>query len=74
VPQQRLAWNARGFGVFAYHAWLLEDTPGGCRVLTEETQHGWACRLGALVFPRRMSQQHQTWLERLAQQAAGGAP
>jgi hypothetical protein len=33
-------------------------------VLTEETQHGWACRLGALFFPRRM----------LAQQAASGAP
>jgi hypothetical protein len=61
-------------GVFAYHAWLLEDAPGGCRVLTEETQHGWACRLGALVFPQRMSQQHQIWLEQLAKQAASGAP
>lgn len=74
VPQQRLAWNARGSGVFAYHAWLLEDAPGGCRVLTEETQHGWACWLGALVFPQRMSQQHQIWLEQLAKQAASGAP
>jgi hypothetical protein len=74
VPQARLAWNARGLGVYAYHAWLLEDSPGGCRVLTEETQHGWACRLSALVFPRRMSQQHQVWLEQLAKQAASGAP
>ncbi len=74
VPQERLAWDARGLGVVAYHAWLLEDAAGGCRVLTEETQHGWACRLSARVFPHRMSQQHQIWLEQLGSQAASGAP
>jgi Polyketide cyclase / dehydrase and lipid transport len=30
---ERIAWNARGTGVDAYHAWLIEKTDNGCRVL-----------------------------------------
>src|SRR5438874_4094308 len=45
VPGERIAWNARGFGVDAYHAWLLRTTPRGTHVLTEETQYGWLARL-----------------------------
>lgn len=69
VPGERLAWNARGLGVWAYHAWLLRKTDGGCEVITEETQHGIACRVGKLLFPNRMFRWHQTWLEELQRQA-----
>jgi hypothetical protein len=71
---ERLAWDARGLGIDAYHAWWIERAPGGCRVVTEETQHGIAARLGALLVPRRMSRGHDLWLARLAVQAASGAP
>lgn len=71
VPCQRLAWEARGMGIQAYHAWLIVPTAGGCRVITEETQHGWLCRLGKLVMPNRMFRFHQRWLEGLKATAEG---
>jgi len=74
VPCERLAWTARGVGVRAYHAWLLRPADGGCHVLTEETQSGWAARLGSLAMPNRMHRGHQVWLETLARQAAAGPP
>ena len=74
VAPERLAWDARGLGVDAYHAWWIERVPGGCRVVTEETQHGFAARLGALLLPRRMSRGHDLWLARLAAQATSGPP
>jgi uncharacterized protein YndB with AHSA1/START domain len=72
VPGERVAWNARGIGVDAYHAWLVRPIAGGCHVLTEETQHGWLARLGHLLFPRRMHRGHELWLESLEERARRG--
>ncbi len=74
VPCERLAWDARAPGVEAYNAWLIEPRGEGSWVLTEETQHGWLARLGALVMPNRMHRYHQLWLERLAERSASGPP
>jgi hypothetical protein len=74
VPGQRIAWTAKGFGVDAYHAWLFTPGPDGCRVLTEETQHGWLARLANFLMPRRMYRGHQLWLETLHAQALRGHP
>ncbi|MGY4384879.1 uncharacterized protein YndB with AHSA1/START domain [Pedobacter sp. UYP24] len=69
IPYQRLAWEAKGTGVSAYHAWLLVPTENGCKVITVETQHGWFCRLGKLLMPNRMYKFHQIWLEGLKTKA-----
>ncbi len=74
VPAHRLAWNARGLGVWAYHAWLLRPTARGCTVTTEETQYGFLARLGDLLLPSRMRRLHQLWLEGLAKKAEQGPP
>ncbi len=74
APAERLAWDARGPGIDAYHAWLIRGRPHGCSVLTEETQHGWLARLGQLLMPSRMYRFHQVWLEALKKNAAGGMP
>ncbi|HEX8411316.1 MAG TPA: SRPBCC domain-containing protein [Thermoanaerobaculia bacterium] len=74
VPPFRISWAAHGIGVDAYHAWLLEPTPNGCRVITEETQYGFVARLGKLVLPNRMSRGHQRWLEGLRDHAQRGQP
>lgn len=66
VPGERVAWLARGTSVVAYHAWLIEPTPAGCHVVTEETQRGILARLGKLFMPDRMHVQHQLWLEGLS--------
>ena len=74
VPGERIAWDARGPGVDAYHAWVITKTPRGSHVLTEESQHGWLARLSSAVMPQRMFRYHQIWLEALRQKAAGGPP
>jgi len=55
--------------VDAYHAWEITPTAAGAHILTEETQYGWAARLGSIVLPNRMSKFHQIWLERLSERA-----
>ena len=74
IPEERIAWDAHAFGIDAYHAWVLQQSDQGCRVLTEETQHGWLARLGKLLMPKRMYRFHQLWLEGLESKARGGLP
>jgi hypothetical protein len=74
VPAERIAWNARGLGVWAYHAWLILPEGAGCRVVTEETQYGLLARMSNLLMPTRMHRMHQVWLEALRQQALKGLP
>ena len=69
LPRERLAWDAHSFGIDAYHAWVLRETPQGCHVLTEEVQRGSLARLQKLLLPNRMSRWHQNWLESLRDEA-----
>lgn len=70
VPESRIAWTARGVGVLAYHAWLIEPRGNGATILTEETQYGALARLGHLLMPNRMRAGHDLWLERLDREAS----
>jgi uncharacterized protein YndB with AHSA1/START domain len=74
VPRERIAWDARASGIDAYHAWVLQPSAQGCRVLTEETQHGWMARVGKIFMPNRMHEFHQLWLEGLQAKAGHGLP
>ncbi len=69
VPNTRLAWDAKAMGIFAYHAWLIIPTATGCKVITEETQHGLICRLGKIFMPNKMFRYHTIWLEKLKEKA-----
>jgi hypothetical protein len=69
VPNERIAWLAKGTGIVAYDAWLFIPGASGCKVVTEETQYGWLCRLAKFFFPRRMYIYHQKWLEGLKKKA-----
>jgi len=74
VQNERLAWSARAMGINAYHAWLIERSPSGCHVITEENQNGWVARLNASLRPDQTSRYHQFWLEMLREKAKGGPP
>lgn len=74
IPEKKLAWNAEGLGISAYHSWLLQKTEAGCRAVTEETQYGWLARLNNRFRPKNMSAKHQNWLEALADKAQKGRP
>ena len=69
-PERRIAWNAHGIGVDAYHVWLLtERSDGKTQVVTEETQNGWLAALSQRLMPDWIERQHQVWLERLSRRA-----
>lgn len=74
VPPERLGWTAQATGIDAYHAWLIETLPSGCRVRSEETQNGWVARLNHFLRPSSVASIHQLWLERLAKKAKTGPP
>jgi len=74
VPNQRLSWAGHGMGAAAYHGWVIEPRPGGCLVVTEETQQGFLASVSRLFVRRSLLKWHQRWLEGLAQVAAGGMP
>jgi len=72
VPDERIAWSAKGFGLDVYHAWLIVPLPDGepgCKVITEETQNGFMARLGHALRPDQMHAFHQIWLEKLSRRA-----
>jgi len=68
-PYSHLAWEARGTGLRAYHAWLIIPTTGGCKVITEETQKGWLPAIGRYFLSKGLYKQHQIWLEGLKMKA-----
>lgn len=73
-PTERIAWSAKGVGLDAYHAWLLIPEGDGCRVLTEEAQHGWGARIVNFLRPHRMSDGHDLWLKSLEIKCRQGLP
>jgi hypothetical protein len=74
VLYERLAWDAHGNGLEAYHAWLIQKADQGCQVVTEEVQRGWLARLVRTLMPKRIEQQHQILLEGLRTKASSGLP
>ena len=74
VEFERIAWSARALGIDAYHAWLIERRPAGCRVLTEENQNGMVARFNNALRPKFMPGMERVWLERLLEKAKGGPP
>jgi hypothetical protein len=74
VPNERLGWTGTGLGARGYHAWVLERTEAGSRLITEECQRGAMVWLGQAVLRRLLRRYHQEWLEGLARAAALGHP
>ncbi|MEM1001031.1 MAG: SRPBCC domain-containing protein [Bacteroidota bacterium] len=68
-PFRYLAWEAKGFGLSAYHGWLIIPQDNGCQVITEESQYGWLPSLGRSFITKGLLKQHQIWLEGLKQKS-----
>ena len=69
-PYRMLVWSAKGpAGTSGSHAWYIEPTPTGCRVVTEESQKGLL-----LFFLRSRTRgellaAHEEWLRSLRELA-----
>jgi len=65
-PFTQLAWRGKGFLGKGYHAWLIEETQNGCKVITEEVQSGFMISIGRRQIKQRLLKEHQNWLKGLA--------
>jgi Polyketide cyclase / dehydrase and lipid transport len=74
IPCERLGWSTQYEGVDAYHAWLIEKKPEGCRVVVGENLNGWLARLNNRLRPSNTSYHHYIWLQALSKRATQGWP
>jgi uncharacterized protein YndB with AHSA1/START domain len=68
-PPRALDWEGGASGVHAYHAWLLEPTDGGTRIVTEETECGGLPSFLRFYLRSALHDAHQEWVESLGKVA-----
>ena len=69
-PARMLVWSATGAaGLGGSHAWYIETTSYGCRVITEEVQTGRLLRLVSPLIRHRLLTMHGEWLRALKEGA-----
>jgi hypothetical protein len=65
-PHSSLVWSAKGpAGTSGAHAWHIEPTSDGCRVVTEEAQRGLLLSILGARSRRSLLTVHEEWLQAL---------
>ncbi|GGD79819.1 hypothetical protein GCM10011514_49760 [Emticicia aquatilis] len=64
-PNKRLAYTVKTKGVDTYHVWLIVPMATGCKIITQETQHGFKCKMGKIFKPKQIVEAHQRGVEGL---------
>ena len=62
VPNERLSWESVKGSIKGYHAWLIYPTDRGCKLITDESQHGWLTMMEKTFQPKKLARLHQLWL------------
>ncbi len=71
-PPYRLSWESRKSLIQGYHAWLIVPLEeGGCRVVTDESQHGFLASMQGIFIPSKLRKLHDVWLAELKAKAEG---
>ena len=68
-PNERLSWESVKKSIKGYHAWLIIPTENGCKLVTEESQHGFLTFLEKTFQPKKLEKLHQIWLEEIKRKA-----
>lgn len=69
----RLSWESRKAAIKGYHAWLIVPTADGCKVVTEESQHGFLTFMQRVFLPKKLHRLHDIWLAELKKKAEARA-
>ena len=69
VPPVRLSWESRKASIKGYHGWLVTPTAGGCRLVTEESQHGFLTLMQKIFVPNKLRRLHDVWLAQIKTRA-----
>lgn len=70
-PPTRLSWESRKPKIKGYHAWLIEPTDSGCRLITDESQYGWLTFFEKTLLPNKLRKLHDVWLAEIKKKAEG---
>ena len=73
VPPFRLSWESSKSSIRGYHAWLIIPTDTGCRVVTDESQHGRLVVAQKIFLPNKLRKLHGVWLGKLKKKAETSA-
>ena len=72
-PSRMLVWSANGpVGTSGAHAWYIDRTPYGCRVITEESQKGLLLFVLGPHTRDVLLSAHQEWLRALKELVEAG--
>lgn len=74
IENERLAWEVGRPGLTGYHAWVIIQTPNGCRLITAESQNGFLTILQRLFQPNKLLELHDTWLRQIKSRAEKQSP
>jgi uncharacterized protein YndB with AHSA1/START domain len=69
VPYERLSWESKKKSIKGYHAWLIIPTESGCKVITDESQHGWLTFFEKTFQRNKLQRLHDIWLAELRKKA-----
>jgi uncharacterized protein YndB with AHSA1/START domain len=74
-PPHRLSWESRKSTIQGYHAWLIIPTAAGCKLVTDESQHGFMTWMQKAFVPGKLRRLHDVWLAEIKKksEAQGGA-
>lgn len=73
VPHERLSWESKKKSIQGYHAWLIVPTKTGCKLITDESQHGWLTFFEKLFQPKKLYKLHNVWLAEIKKKAEAAA-
>ena len=65
IAPSRLSWESRKKSIKGYHAWLIIPTEKGCKLITEESQHGWLTFFEKVFQPNKLRKLHDVWLNEI---------
>ena len=69
IPHERLSWESDRKNIKGYHAWLIIPTENGCKLVTQESQHGWLTFMQKTFVPRKLRRIHDVWLAEIKRKA-----
>jgi hypothetical protein len=61
----RLSWESRKSTIKGYHAWLIIPSGTGCRLVTEESQHGFLTLMQKIFQPDKLHRLHGVWISQI---------
>ncbi len=68
-PNRRLSWESVNSKITGYHAWLIVPQGKGCKLITDEAQHGWLTFFQKTFVPTKLSRLHDDWLTGIKERA-----